>query len=32
MLNMNEVDKYMLNDEITYLTSAMMQFMQLTYG
>lgn len=32
MLNMNEVDKYVLNTgEITYLTSSMIQFMEITY-
>lgn len=32
MLNMNEVDRYVLNTgEITYLTSSMIQFMELTY-
>ena len=31
MLNMNEVDRYMLDEEITYLTSPMMKFMEITY-
>lgn len=32
MLNMNEVDRYVLNtSELTYLTSSMIQFMELTY-
>ena len=32
MLNMNEVDRYIMNTgELNYLTSSMMKFMEITY-
>lgn len=32
MLNMNEVDRYIMNTaELNYLTSPMMKFMEITY-